>query len=99
MVPIMPTYEFKDVETGEHSEHFLKLGEQPGYGEIIEIDGRKLERVVEGSANVVGPRKEYVTRVVPKHTPGFKHDKDGRCVVENRKQEAWYAKKTGMEWE
>lgn len=48
---------------------------------------------------VLGPLKPFRTYVVPKNYPGFKHDTDGRCVVESRQQMNDYRKTHGLEWE
>lgn len=42
--------------------------------------------------------KEHITRVPAKWTPGFKHTKEGWCVVESRRQMNRYAKEKGLEW-
>jgi len=42
--------------------------------------------------------KEHVSHVPEKWSPEFKHTKDGRCVVENRRQMNEYAKRKGLEW-
>lgn len=42
--------------------------------------------------------KPFKTYVVPKRYPGFKHDRDGRCIVESRSQMETYRKQQGLEW-
>ena len=95
----MPTYVFKDVVNGEQVELVLPMSKAPGYGQCIKHEGRTLERIVETEANVIKPFKPYTTRVVPKNTPGFKHNEKGHCIVETSQQERWYANRSGLEWE
>lgn len=51
-----------------------------------------------GTPNVQGPVKDHVTRVPAKWTPGFKHTKEGWCIVESRRQMNNFAKERGLEW-
>lgn len=94
----MPTYCFRNLTTGERRELIFPIRKAPRYGQVITVDGDRLERVLEDTANVVAPFKPYVTHCLPKRTPGFKHAPDGKCVVETAAQERAYAKETGMEW-
>ena len=95
----MPTYVFEDIKTGEQVELPLPIRRAPGYGKTIRHEGRTLKRVVENSANTIKSFKPYVTRSVPKHTPGFEHNAKGHCIVQSPAQEKWYAKQSGLEWE
>lgn len=92
-------YCFQDEANGQRSEHFFAVRDAPKYDQVVEIDGRRLRRVIETQINAIGAIKPYVTYTLPKHLPGFKHNKQGRCVIETRAQELQYAKETGMEWE
>jgi hypothetical protein len=47
----MPTYEFEDVETGEHRDEFMWWSQDPPppkIGETIELEGRTYRRVIGG---------------------------------------------------
>lgn len=95
----MATYVFEDVKTGDIVEHQFPMTKAPKYGQVIKVDGRQLRRVVEDKLQVTAGFKPYITRVVPKNTEGFKHTEKGHCIVENRRQEQWYSKRSGLEWE
>ena len=96
---VMPTYVFEDIQSKERLELPLPMSQAPGYGKTIKLEGRTLKRVVESSANIIKPFKSYVTRAVPKNTPGFQHNAKGHCIVQSSQQEKWYANRTGLEWE
>lgn len=42
----MPLYPFEDVETGARVEEFLSMSQAPEIGSVVEIDGRRLRRIV-----------------------------------------------------
>jgi hypothetical protein len=95
----MATYVFEDIKTKERIEKCFPMSRAPKYDQIITIDGRKMKRVVEDSVQVNAGFKAYVSRVPPKNTPGFKHTEKGHCIVETARQEKWYSKRSGLEWE
>lgn len=95
----MPTYVFEDVESGERVERVIPMAKAPKYDQVLVCEGRKLRRVVEDAFQVTRPFKPYITRVPPKRMPGFKHTPEGHCVVETRKQEVDYARRTNMKWD
>lgn len=42
----MPCYCFVDEATGEPVEHYLPMAEAPRIGDVVEIEGRRLRRLV-----------------------------------------------------
>lgn len=89
----MPVYEFVEEGTGQPVEAFLPMAEAPEFGQVIELDGRKLRRVV----SLPQPPcidKGFVSRQPAKwHPDAPAHDEKGHAVFANRQQAREFCKK------
>lgn len=54
----MPTYNYRNIETGEIEEHFIKLAEYDKFNE----DNPHLKRVIEGAAISYSGNKSLISR-------------------------------------
>ena len=83
----MPQYCFRDIESGEELELFFPMNSAPSIGDVIDHDGRKLERRVSKGFSVPDPFKSYTTRVCSGGIArglGMQVDKNDNPVVNSR---------------
>ena len=92
----MPAYQFQ-ADDGEVIERFYPIREAPPLGAVLRVSGKKFRRIVSLPGSLPD-FKPYSTNAIPRRTPGFRHDRRGKPVVENRQQERRYAKRMGYEW-
>lgn len=73
----------------------------------IEVDGVTYRRYtpsftfspgISKAAGAPGAFRAGVTRVIPKWTPGFRHDAKGRCIIESNRQRVEYMRRHKLEF-
>lgn len=97
----MPNYTFED-ENGQTVEVMLPMSEAPGWGEWVEIDGKRLRRVVEIPVTEPMVAEYYCEiRSQPRWDPTApRHNAMGVGVLLNKKEHADYAaKNTHLVWD
>lgn len=92
-------YEFQ-AQDGEIIERDYPMKDAPPFGTIIEVNGKKYERVVSASVQVDTRFTQWtypiVSNALPRKIPGCQHDSKGRPIIENARHHERIAKDYGM---
>lgn len=83
----MPLYDFEDVETGEHVSIHQSMHDAVHFGEVVEIAGRKLRRLIQmGQPPIVRAGVTHVSNSLPEWTPGaHSYEADGTPRIDGQR--------------
>ncbi len=99
----MPLYDFTDVATGEPVELVFSMSDEdlPGFGEVIERDGRLLRREFSRMGGVsMGPTFPFTVHSQSKNAKGIRHrDSAGAAVMTSVEDVRHYAKANNLSYD
>lgn len=98
----MPMYSFVDESTGESVELHYSMANAPSIGTTVEVDGRRLTRVV-SDYQVDDARNRsqypYVSSSLPRNLEGCTTNSQGKPVIMSRRHEKEVMARHGYEKE
>ena len=88
----MPTYVFKDAETGEKIDRYFPIAEAPRFGETIIVDGREYVRQLNFNLDSAGIARKthkypYLSRSLPRDLNGCECNSKGQPIIKSQAHE------------
>ena len=90
----MPEYPFMDVETGDPVDEFFPIADAPEIGSVVEVEGRKLKRLVSRMSKPKITNYAFKGYSLPREdpkNPKWPCDATGVPLFESRAQVKEYA--------